>query len=73
MEGARVAAACHGAGAFQVLLPATLPEYAGMNNSHGILSGMYEAAGHRITPMPYCAWLQCTLHMAKEDPPQVLR
>ena len=34
---------------------------------------MSEAAGHRKTPMPYCAWLQCTLHMAMEDPPQVLR
>lgn len=35
MEGARVAAACHGGGAFQILLPATLPEYAGMENATG--------------------------------------
>jgi len=35
VEGARVAAACHGAGAFQILLPATLPEYAGMETATG--------------------------------------
>ena len=80
MEGARVVAACHGAGAFQILLPATLPEYdeyAGMENATGSHKKCIKIIKLDIWTsqyfVPYCAWLQCTLHTAMEDPPQVVR